>query len=150
MQLPIFPSGTGLITPVLGVLVDKEKRIWYLLHGSPVYTHSSDEQEKFRYITSQLIEMGNCSQADIVRFFHVSLSSVQRYLKIYREKGELGFFGGAGMKGGVRYKMIPEVVEKIQKLLDRGESQSSIAKKFKISEGTIRYQIKQDVLKKRG
>jgi DNA-binding NarL/FixJ family response regulator len=74
---------------------------------------------------------------------------IQRYLKIYREEGQAGFFPGGGRKGGVRYKMTPELVEKIQKLLNQGDSQSSIAKKYKISEGTIRYQIQQGVLKKR-
>lgn len=148
-QLPLFPSGTKLINASLGVRVDSEKTVWYLLYGSPIYSHDSGDQEKFRYVTSQLVEFGHCSQVDLADFFHISLSSIQRYLKIFREKGEKGFFGGYGTKGGVRYKMIPELVEKIQKLIDRGESQSSIARKFKISEGTIRYQIQQGLLKKK-
>ena len=149
MQLPLFPAGSRMINPSVGTILERDNTLWYLLNGLPVYTHPSDDQNKFRYITSHLVELGHCSQADIVRFFHVSLSSVQRYLKIYRDKGENGFFGGSGRAGGVRYKMTPELVEKIQKRIDVGESQNSIAKKFKISEGTIRYQIQQGVLKKR-
>ena len=149
MQLPIFPSGTKLINERLGVQVDSEKTVWYLLFGSPIYSHDSADQDKFRYVTSQLVEYGHCSQADLSDFFQISLSSIQRYLKIFREKAEAGFFPGHGKKGGLRYKMTPDVVDKIQKLIDRGDSQSAIARKFKISEGTIRYQIKQGVLKKK-
>jgi transposase len=148
-QLPLFPSGTGLINSNLGVQVDSEKTLWYLLNGSPIHFHTPDDQNQFRYVTSHLIFVGLCSQAEIERFFHVSPSSIQRYLKIYREQGAAGFISGSGRKGGVRYKTTPELVEKIQKLLDRGDSQSSIARKFKISEGTIRYQIQQGVLKKK-
>ena len=149
MQLPLFPRGTGLINANLGVQLDSEKTVWYLLNGLPVYFHPTGDQNKFRYITSLLVELRHCTQADIVRFFHVSLSSVQRYLNIYREQGEAGFFFGNGRKGGVRYKMTPELVEKIQPMLERGDSQCSIARKFKISEGTVRYQIQQGVLKKK-
>jgi transposase len=148
-QLPIFPSGTGLINSSLGVLLDPEKTVWYLHNGSPIHFHLPDDQDKFRYVTSHLIFMGLCTQTEIERFFHVSPSSIQRYLKIYMDQGAAGFVSGSGRKGGVRYKTTPELVEKIQKLLDRGDSQNSIARKFKISEGTIRYQIQQGVLKKK-
>jgi transposase len=148
-QLPIFPVGAGMINPNLGVQIDASKTLWYLLNGLPIYFHEEGDITKFRYITSHLVALNHCSQAEIIRFFHVSDSSVHRYLKIYREKGEKGFFSGIGRKGGVRYKMTPELTDKIQGLLDRGKSQNSIAKKFKISEGTIRYQIQQGVLKKK-
>ena len=87
MQFPLFPVGSKLINPSVGIIVDKEKTVWYLLGGSPVYFHSLEDQDKFRYVTSHLIELGHCSQAEVVRFFHVTLFSVQRYLKTYRDEG---------------------------------------------------------------
>jgi DNA-binding NarL/FixJ family response regulator len=59
----------------------------------------------------------------------------------------LRFFGPDGRKGKA-HKMLPERRIHIQKLIDNGISVYSIAKKEKISEGTIRYWIKKGELKK--
>jgi DNA-binding NarL/FixJ family response regulator len=50
---------------------------------------------------------------------------------------------------GRSYKMTPERLSRIQKLLNKGESNNSIACQEGISEGSIRYMIKQGQLKKR-
>lgn len=149
MQFPLFPSGTGLINPTLGVRTDADDMVWYLHNGAPIFFHATGDQGKFRYVTSHLVFVGLCTQAQVMRFFHVSESSVQRYLKIYREKGEAGFIGGSGRKGGVSYKSTPEFLREVQSRIDKGQSQSSIARDLGISEGTIRYQMGLGALKKR-
>lgn len=138
-----------MINPTLGVRTDSDGVVWYVHSGSPIFFHDTGDQNKFRYVTSHLVFMGLCTQAEVIRFFHVSESSVQRYLKKYREKGESGFLGGSGRKGGVSYKSTPEFLKKVQSRIDKGESQNSIAKDLGISEGTIRYQIGLGALKKR-
>ena len=91
--------------------------------------------------------MGRCQQTDIVRAFGVSDDSVSRSVKLYKEKGEAGFFGEDGRKGKA-HKMLPDRISRIQKQLDKGINVNQIAKKEKISEGTIRYWIKKGKLKK--
>jgi hypothetical protein len=45
-------------------------------------------------------------------------------------------------------KMTPERLARIQKRLNKGESNSSVAKQEGVSEGSIRYMLKQGKLKK--
>ncbi|MCK5703145.1 MAG: hypothetical protein KAI29_18415 [Cyclobacteriaceae bacterium] len=48
LLLPIFPSGTTLITPTLGVSI-KGTTVTYFLSGMPIYSHEEHELNKFRY-----------------------------------------------------------------------------------------------------
>lgn len=146
LLLPIFPKETTLITPVLGVL-EKKDLVFYLHSGDPISTHHKDNLKSFRYTTSRFIDIGLCRQSDIIRTFHVSEASVNKYLKLYQKKGEDGFFG-TSQPERVCHKMLPFRVERIQKMLDKGMSNYSIAKKEKISEGTIRYALHTGKLKK--
>jgi DNA-binding NarL/FixJ family response regulator len=96
-----------------------------------------------------LIDLGRCSQADIVRAFNVSTDSVSRALKRYRQKSQMGMFEETDDKRhGVSHKLFGERLERIQKMLDKGISNYSIAKKEQITEGAIRYAIKMGKLKK--
>lgn len=147
LLLPIFPKGTILITPTIGVF-EQDGIVIYLQSGLPIYTHPKECLDHFRFFTSKLVTMGRCQQVDIVRAFGVSDDSVVRSVKLYKEKGESGFFGPDGRKGKA-HKMLPERKARIQKKLDKGISVNQIAKKEKISEGTIRYWINKGELKKK-
>jgi len=147
LLLPIFPKDTILITSTIGVF-EQDNFIFYLQSGLPIYSHPKESLDHFRFFTAKLVTLGRCRQVDIVRAFGVSADSVARSVKLYREKGELGFFGPDGRKGKA-HKMLPERKVRIQKSLDKGLSVNSIAKKEKISEGTIRYWIKKGELKKK-
>lgn len=147
LLLPIFPENTELITPILGVYKD-DGQVYYLLSGMPIYDHHEDDLTKFHYITSHLILKGLCKNVDIQRAFNVSPQSVKRYKRLLSEKGEIAFFGEEKRKGS-SYKLTPNVLERIQKELDKGRSNYSIAKEEGISEGSIRYAIKTGKLKKK-
>ena len=146
LQLPIFPSSTVMITLGLGFYL-KDDIVTYLLNGLPIDSHHKDSLKSFRYTTAKLVVMGLCRQIDIVKSFGVSEDSVLRSVKLYKEKGVQGFFEEDGRHGKC-YKMLPDRLERIQKMLDNNKSNYSIAKKEKISEGTIRYALQQGYLKK--
>jgi DNA-binding NarL/FixJ family response regulator len=57
----------------------------------------------------------------------------------------------SSLKGrhGHLYRMLPDMMERVQKKLDSGQSNYSIAKEEGLSEGSIRYGLKQGYLKKR-
>lgn len=149
MQLlfPIFPFDTCLITPTLGFQRIKES-VFYYHSGAPIYSHLIEDMNSFRFITSNFIDNGRCEGTDICKAFGVSYASVLRYLKKFREEGPDGFFG-KDSRHGHAYKMLPEVIVRIQKGLDAGKSVNSIAKQERMSEGTIRYAINKSVLKKK-
>jgi len=148
LLLPLFPSDTQMLTPVLGVR-EYNGCVYYLLSGLPIYNHGKDDHLRFRYITSHLLLQGLCNNQDIVDLFHVSPDSVRRWKSKLSEEGESVFFGGSDGRHGHSSKLLPHVLARIQSEMDKGKSVYSIAKKEGVSEGSIRYWIKQGQLKKR-
>jgi hypothetical protein len=147
LLLPLFSADAKMITSVLGVH-KRGDEVYYLLSGMPIYSHFEYERNKFHYITSHLILQGLCKNKDIVRTFHVSSQSVQRYKKILSEQGEEYFFR-PDLRKGKSHKLLPDVLERIQGKLDQGKSNYSIAKDEGISEGSIRYALGKGYLKKK-
>ena len=146
LLLPIFPSDTQMITLSLGVR-EHNDTIYYFHVGVPIFSHAKGDLKKFRYITSNLIIQGLCSNQDIVDAFHVSNDSVRRWKQILIEQGEEGFFVDE-KRHGWSHKLLPDVLERIQGKLDKSQSVNSIAKEEGISEGSIRAAIKLGRLKK--
>lgn len=147
LLLPLFSEDTEMITPSLGVR-KQSGTVYYLHSGMPIYSHGEHELNKFRFITSNLILQGLCKNCDISRAFHVSSDSVRRYKKILATEGEEAFFSKE-LRHGKSHKLLPDVLQRIQDKLDIGQSSYSIAKQEGISEGSIRYAIKQGRLKKK-
>lgn len=145
--MPIFPEDTKMITPVLGVR-KKDGLVYYLLSGLPIYSHAADDMIKFRYVTSSLLVQGLCKNKEISDCFHVSGDSVRRWKKRLSEEGESAFFMPEN-RHGRSHKLLPAVLERIQKKLDEGRSVNGIAGEEGLSEGSIRYAINQGRLKKK-
>jgi len=148
LLLPLFPESTRMLTTVIGIR-EVDGYVHYLLSGLPIYSHGKEDHLRFRYITSHLALQGLCKNQDIVDLFHVSPDSVRRWKKKLSEEGESVFFGGIDGRHGHSSKLFPSVLERIQSELDKGKSVYSIAKQEGVSEGSIRYWIKQGELKKR-
>ena len=146
LLLPIFPSDTRMITLTLGVR-EQEGTVYYLHSGMPIFSHESGDLTKFRYITSNLILQGLCKNQDIANTFHVSTDSVRRWKKLLSAQGECAFFSGDS-RHGRSYKLLPDVLERIQQKLNKCQSVYSIAKDENLSEGSIRYAIGLGRLKK--
>lgn len=146
LLLPLFPPGMKMITPTLGVR-EENGTVHYLHSGVQIYSHKTEAMNKFRFITSNFALQGLCTNQEIVDAFHVSADSVGRWKKKLSEEGESVFFM-AEARHGRSHKLLPEVLERIQHKLDEGKSVNSISKKERISEGSVRYAIKQGRLKK--
>ena len=146
LLLPIFPRDTKMITPVLGVR-NHEGTVFYLLSGMPINSHLDGDFNKFRYVTSNFILLGLCSNQNIADVFHVSIDSVARWKKKLFEQGDTAFFNEE-MRHGRSHKLLPDVLARIQIKLAEGLSATSVAKSENISEGSIRYAISMGRLKK--
>lgn len=89
--LPLFPSEATVINPTIGV--QKRDGVVYYFNGSmPIFRHDEKDLDGFRFITSQLVVTGVCKQMEIVKCFGVSIVSVKRWAKRYRESHELRDF----------------------------------------------------------
>lgn len=146
LLLPIFPQDSRMITLSLGFR-EKDGTVYYLHSGVPIFSHQTGDMTMFRYITSNLVLQGLCTNQDIVDAFHVSVDSVSRWKKKLSEQGEKAFFMPENRHGRC-YKLVPQVLERIQNKLDAGQSAYSIAKEESITEGSIRYAFSQGRLKK--
>jgi transposase len=147
LLLPIFPGDTQMITMTLGFR-EQNGTVFYLHSGVPIYSHLTGELTKFRYITSNFLKQGLCTNQDIATAFQVSLDSVGRWKKKLIEEGESAFFT-EGSRHGRSHKLLPDLLARIQEKIDNGQSINSIAKGEGISEGSIRYAIKHGRLKKK-
>jgi hypothetical protein len=147
LKLPLYPREAQFINDNIGVN-EHDGLVQYIVNGLPVYCHSKDDYQAFRFITSNFIHQKICRKVDIERFFNVSEDSVSRAYKKFLEKGEQGFFG-PDARGGKAHKIVGERKRRIQEKLDKCQSVNSIAKEEGLRESAIRYAIKQGYLKKR-
>lgn len=146
LMLPLFPQDTRMISSCLGVY-EKDSLVQYIVNGLPVYSHGSEDLQSFRFICSNFINQGLCKSTEVARCFGIPVDSVKRYLLKLRNEGESAFFSPEKRKGYC-HKIRGSVSESIQRKLDKGESVNAIAKQEGITEGSIRYSIKQGYLKK--
>jgi len=147
LLLPIFPSDATLLNANVGVY-ERDGIVQYLVNGLPVYSHAKDDNDAFRFITSNFIHQGLCRKVDVERAFCVSEDSVSRAYKKYIAKGEAGFFG-PDARHGKAHKIVGDRRDRIQSKLDIGQSVYSIAKEEGVWESAIRYGIQQGYLKKK-
>jgi predicted transcriptional regulator len=135
-----------MISKCLGVY-ENDSIVQYIANGLPIYSHDSEDVQSFRFITSNFIKQGLCKSSEVSRCFCISVDSVKRYLNKLHKEGESAFFSEEKRKGYC-HKIRGSVLERIQKKLDKGRSVNSIAKEEGLTEGSIRYSIKQGYLKK--
>ena len=137
--LPLIPHGATQINGLVSVWRNDES--WtYFLATHPIYSHRKTDQRMFRLITSQLIDSGACRQADVIRAFGVSKSSVIRSLNKLRSGGPEAFFvQRRGRRGGK--VLTSEVLEKAQRLLDQGYRRSDAAQELGVNNDTFRKAI---------
>jgi len=147
LALPIFPVDTIMINEHLGI-GRKNGVVTYFHCGLPIYLHSENDHRSFRFITSKLLLAGVCRKIDICRAFHVTIDSVKRYVKRLETCGDGAFFMDERRNGGTRYKLLPDVIARMQRYVEQGKNNCEIARLEKVTEGTVRHALKQGVLKK--
>jgi hypothetical protein len=138
LQLPVFPEGTTLLTPELGV-GSRDGRVTYFYGTLPVFTHEAKDVKSFRLFTSQLYVEGRVTQADLVRVFGVSPISVKRAVKLYQAQGPGGFWQPRHLRGAA--VLTPAVLEAAQGLLDEGSSPSEVARQLGLKYDTVQKAI---------
>ena len=136
--LPIFPRGSHLIS-VCSAFVRNENSVIYYANGLPIYSHNIDDLRYFKLVMCSLLEQKLCTQSEIVSAFMVSSSFVSSNFKRFKDKGPEAFYG-VEPRHGKAHKLVGNTREKIQKMLDSGNSNYSIARN--LSYQKVRYDIR--------
>ena len=134
LQLPIFPVGTTLITSEIAFEC-RDGKVIYVNGHLPVFQHEEKDLASFRLFTSQLIINGTVGQAEIARAFHVPLGTVKRYVRRYRDGGAKRFFTPPNRRSAAVLK--GEVKERVQILLDEGNSVAEVARTVDVLADTL-------------
>ena len=134
MHLPFFPDGVEHITSELAV-EKKDGQVTYFNGHMPVFVHAEQDIPTFRMITAQFCINGNAKQADISRAFGVTLISVKRAVKLYREKGVAGFYEEAKRRGPA--VLTAEVLKEAQEQLDEGLEIPEVAERISVKPNTL-------------
>ncbi len=143
---PVFPTGIKYINSRIGVKTINNF-VYYFNGNMPIYHHHKDDYRSFRYISSQMVELGNVKQVEIVKTFEVSKESVKRWVKVYRTKGATGFF--ETRKGKKKGSVLnDDLLRKIQSELNLGTTLGTIGQIHGIKPDTIRKAIKSGRLTK--
>lgn len=147
MQLPIFPNATKLINSNIGCF-EKDNFVYYLHNGSPIYCHSIDDLNSFRYITANLVVTGQCTPSEIAKALGVSNRNIQRYAKSLREKGTDWFFNREEKRGKC-HKLNEDIKKEAERLINQAVPVKKVAEKFGVTEGALRYHIRMGNIKKK-
>ncbi len=134
MHLPFFPDGVEHITSELAVQKE-DGQVTYFNGHMPVFIHAENDLRTFRMITAQFCANGNAKQADIARTFGVTLISVKRAVKRYRDKGAEGFYGEPKRRGPA--VLSAPVLAEAQGLLDDGLEVSEVAQRLEVKRDTL-------------
>lgn len=134
VQLPIFPSGCCRINDDLA-FERRDKQVTYFNGHLPVFTHEAEDLPAFRMFTSQLIVNGSATQGEISQAFGVSLTTIKRYVKKFRQGGVRSMFVPAVRRRGS--KLTPEVLAEAQGMLDSGQTVPAISQALEVLATTL-------------
>jgi transposase-like protein len=138
--LPLICEDASRISDLISV-VRRDGHWFYFCGTQPVFQHSEGDLRSFRMFTAQLCVQGACKQADIIRGFGVSKSSVLRSVRKYRQEGIQGFYRTHRTRGAP--VMTPQVIREAQQLFQEGYSRAEVARELDISYDTLRKAIDQ-------
>lgn len=132
--LPLFSEDTTQINSLLS-FTKRDGYVWYFHGCMPVFSHAETDNKSFNMFTSQLVDLGQCTQMEIVRAFGVSPISVKRHVKKFRAEGPGGFFHARKTKTCT--VLTPDVLIHVQELFNQGKSREDVAAALKIKKDTL-------------
>jgi transposase len=144
IQLPVFPAGSQDINADVA-FERKDNEITYFNGHLPVYRHAVDDLAAFRFFSTQLIVNGVASEREVVRAFGVSLTTVKRCVKRYRQGGAKAMFAPAVRRSGSKLDAVR--LSQAQELLDEGLGVPEVSKQLGVLATTLHKAIRQGRLR---
>ena len=148
MFIPVFASGTVEINANLAYQKENGRVYYFNGHAIPIFTHEENDVRSFKMIMSQFYVTGIATQAQIIRAFGIPSITMKRAVKTFRTHGPGGFFNSNASKRKPRV-LVPEVILKVQALLDKGLTTRQIAEQLDLKQNTLDKAIQAGRLKKK-
>jgi len=138
--LPLIAEDATRISDLISV-VRQDGQWFYFCGTQPVFQHPESDLRTFRMFTAQLCVQRACKQAEIIKAFGVSKSSVLRSVIKYRKEGIGGFYKPRRARGAP--VMTPEVIQQAQQRFKEGQSKAEVARELDIPYDALRKAIDQ-------
>lgn len=138
--MPLISDDATRISDLISV-VRQDGQWFYFCGTQPVFQHDERDLRTFRMFTAQLCVQKACKQAEIIKAFGVSKSSVVRSVNKYRQEGIDGFYKPRRTRGAP--VMTPEIIRVAQQRFEEGRSKAEVARELDIAYGTLRKAIDQ-------
>jgi hypothetical protein len=145
-QLGFLPKGAIIVGTNLAV-VRQHGQIEFSNASGPIYSCAEDDRLGLRLAQGMFSELELAGATALARALGVDQSTVHRNRAAYRQGGVEGLKEERGARGG--YKLTADKRAEAQRLLDTGESLRAVAKAVQVSEGTVRYALRQGQLHRR-
>jgi transposase-like protein len=144
-QLGFLPEGAIIVGKRLAV-VHQHGQVAFANASGPIYTCAEDDRLGLRLAQGMFSELNLAGATALARALGVDQSTVHRNRAAYREGGVQALSEERGPRGG--YKLTEDKRAHAQELLDAGRSARAVAKAVGVSEGTVRYALRQGQLRR--
>ena len=143
-QLSFLPEGAIIVGKNLAV-VREHGRVEFSNASGPIYSCAEEDRLGLRLAQWMLSALELAGATALARALEVDQSTVHRNRAAYCSGGVQALREERGPRGG--YKLTEERRAQAQRLLDGGESLRAVARAVGISEGTVRYALRQGQLR---
>jgi transposase len=147
-RLPVSPSELVRISAELA-MARQDKRVVLFNAGGPIFTFHEDDAEARRLAVAMVSQpgMGLAPPKALAEALGIHRSMVFEYRDRFAEGGAAAL---RTQKAGPKapHKLAGERLQRAQALLDKGASNSAIARAVEVSEGAIRHALKQGRLRR--
>lgn len=139
--LPLFSQHLTIINNSIG-FINYENTVYYFNGQMPIFFHFAEDLDSFKMFMAQLYILGTASQSEINQTFGLSPINMKRWVKKYKEEGGKAFFRHNVKKKVVPRVLTPEVLKKVQTILNAGNNPSEAANELGLKADTLRKAIK--------
>ena len=145
-SLSFVPPGARIVSSRLAILLDDENLVAFSA-ADPIYTCRLDDRHGMRLAAGMLSHLKLAPDTALAEALGVSRETVRRNRTLF---GEGGVEAVRCRRGGSRvaYKMKEAVRVRAQRCLDQGWSVNRAAKEVGLTEGALRYAIRQGRLRR--
>ena len=147
-SLAVLPSGAHIVSPHLAVLIEEGRLVAYSA-ADPIYTCDLDDRDGIRLAVGMFSHLQLAGVSALAEALGVNRETVRRNRDLFAQGG-VEAVRSAPRGPRQPYKLTEDARLQAQRCLDQGWSVNRTAKEVGLTEGTLRYQIRQGRLRREG
>lgn len=141
--LPLIPSGATNIDGFFNICTTEGIVTWFM-GAYPIRRHPVSDHATQRAMMAFLHVVGGVAKPKIAAAIGVHENTVRAAVKVYRQKGDSGFYAPTAVRGTA--VMTPDVLEKCRVLLAEGRTRSEVAAAVGVKQCNIDKAIQKGIL----